>query len=93
MAGLVPAISLRMAHYISKRDARDKPGHDGGEGVSRAQRSTKRSGVVRCRTGTQLSFEPGSRISGAPLTRCTASGTQAFVYNALLLSFTASAST
>src|SRR5215468_11275039 len=28
MAGLVPAIPLRLAPYVHKRDARDKPGHD-----------------------------------------------------------------
>jgi hypothetical protein len=28
MAGLVPAISLRMAPYVPKRDARHKAGHD-----------------------------------------------------------------
>src|ERR1051325_2392846 len=28
MAGLVPAISIRLARCIPKRDARDKPAHD-----------------------------------------------------------------
>jgi hypothetical protein len=31
MAGLVPAISLRKARSIDKRDARDEPAHDDGE--------------------------------------------------------------
>ena len=39
---------------------------------SRSRRSTL---VMRYRPGPQLQ-EPGSRISGAPLTRCTASGTR-----------------
>ena len=29
MAGLVPAISLRLALCVPERDARDKRGHDG----------------------------------------------------------------
>ncbi len=32
MSGLVPAISLRNALCLSKRDARDRPGHDNNEG-------------------------------------------------------------
>jgi hypothetical protein len=32
IAGLVPAISLRLAPCSPKRDGRDKPGHDGVEG-------------------------------------------------------------
>ena len=51
--------------------------------LSRARRSTQRSGVLRCRPGTRLYFrrsQSGSRISSAPLRaprlRCTASGTR-----------------
>jgi hypothetical protein len=29
MAGLVPAIPLRLAPHVPKRDARDAPAHDG----------------------------------------------------------------
>src|SRR5258705_6730610 len=34
MAGLVPAIPLRKAQCVPKRDARVKPAHDGGRGRS-----------------------------------------------------------
>ncbi len=33
ITGLVPVIPIRMAQRISKRDGRDKPGHDG-EGLT-----------------------------------------------------------
>src|SRR5215217_6882945 len=51
--------------------------------VSRAQRSTKRSGVVRCRPGTPVSFE--QTITEVPdlrctVSRCTAPGTRAMSF-------------
>jgi hypothetical protein len=34
MAGLVPAISMRIAGCLPKRDCRDKPGNDNGDGAA-----------------------------------------------------------
>jgi hypothetical protein len=43
MAGLVPAISIRMArHCLPKRDRRDKPGDDDGEGIGTGSNSMSR---------------------------------------------------
>jgi len=63
MAGLVPAISLRMAQCAHKRDARVKPGHDGGV----SQRS---AAPILCGAGYAVSssfFPPRkNRGDGAP---------------------------
>jgi hypothetical protein len=44
ITGLVPVIPIRMARRYSKRDGRDKPGHDGveREGVIPGERSEGR---------------------------------------------------
>jgi hypothetical protein len=41
MAGLVPAISIHMAQYLTNRDRRDKPGDDGGDVIYWLYASTR----------------------------------------------------
>jgi hypothetical protein len=47
MAGLVPAISLRLALCIPKRDARHKAGHDSIESVHSISGQTLRTAKMR----------------------------------------------
>jgi hypothetical protein len=55
MAGLVPAISLRMARCLPKRDARVKPAHD---------KKTQYAAFVRKRISDGDNQDPGGSSLG-----------------------------